>query len=72
MFKAFLTSSFVKSAFMGVTRHLIAGAGAVLATDGFLTPAQSTNEWLGSGMFIAGVIWSIYQKYEQTGKLPSL
>jgi hypothetical protein len=58
------TSDFVKQAAMAVARHALTGLAGVLVSDGLITSNQ-TNDLIGSGLFIAGIAWSWWQKHNQ-------
>lgn len=49
-------------------RHLLTAAGTWLITRGFL-PAESADQFVGGGMILVGVLWSIIQKW-RAGGLP--
>lgn len=46
---------------MGTIRHLLAGLGSALVADGILMQSQF-NDYLGSTLFLAGIIWSAIDK----------
>lgn len=58
------TSDFFKQLFMSTARHAITAAGAVLVSGGILPPSQ-TNDFLGAGLFFAGLGWAWWQKHNQ-------
>lgn len=62
-----LDSGFAKDTFFGWARHALTAAGGSLVTLGVLTPSQASNEWLGSTLFLVGVVWSAWDKYVKTG-----
>lgn len=58
------TSDFVKEAVMGFVRHSLTTLAGMLISQGLITNNQ-TNDLIGSGLFIAGILWSWWQKHNQ-------
>ncbi len=57
----FLTSSLARGWFMSLARKGIAALGVWLIARGALSNEQM-NDWLGSGLFIASVVWGLWQE----------
>lgn len=51
-----------KAALGGFVRHALTTAGGYLVGAGYLDAAQ-TETFVGGGMALFGVAWSIYQKH---------
>lgn len=61
MLKSLLNSQTLMPIVMGQLRHLVAGAGASLATAGYLTGGQ-IETFTGAVMFLAGLVLSAVSK----------
>jgi hypothetical protein len=48
----------------GILRHVLTSAAGVLVTSGYLQSSQ-TEQFIGAGIFLAGIAWSWWQKSGQ-------
>lgn len=46
----------------GVVRHIATGTGAYLFAHGLIS-SQDEQSYIGSLVFLAGIAWSVWQKY---------
>lgn len=58
------TSDFFKNIVMSTVRHGLTTAAGFLVSQGLITGSQ-TNDLIGSGLFVAGIAWSWWQKHNQ-------
>lgn len=58
----------LKGISMGVVRHLVTAGGAYLIAHGLMDGTDSNN-LLGSAMFLAGLAWSVWDKYQAQQKV---
>lgn len=65
------TSGLVTSMGGAAVRHITTTVGGALIARG-LMDSSDMNSLLGCTMFLAGLAWSIYQKYSAQGKLQAL
>ncbi len=65
------TPDFVREALMGAVRHALTTFAGMLVANGIIMGNQ-TNDFIGSGLFLAGVAWSWWQKHNQITKAASL
>lgn len=61
----FLTGAFVKATAWGMARHALTTAGGAMIADGYMTSDQM-NGLIGSGFFLFGIAWSVYDKHMKT------
>jgi hypothetical protein len=45
-----------------IARHSLTTAGGWLAANGFLPSGTTTEAFVGAGMTLLGVVWSVWQK----------
>lgn len=64
---SFLTSNFFRQTVWGMVRHGLTSFGTLMIADGYMTNSDM-NGLIGSGFFLFGIGWSVYNKKMQEKK----